>query len=272
MKLTSSLAAAALLASSADALFGGKPPPQPKTDLVKGFAWKDPFKSPAIAGFDAACEAEAAFPALEYSLHNLMQRPPKGLWPWNQGLKAFFAGREYPGSWAGWDKHLHDRSILLMEYADVPLLVRQWIEASDAEGEGEGEGEDKAPSGQGLYAVFEKPADDDDQLTETVKFPKEEDADRAKDANRVAIFAPGAIYPLLPLWVAGSSSCKDDLLDLAKYEAVPRDGAVVGWPVNKEPKGDDNKMEFVVTAKVLKAKQAAESQAGSTETTTRDEL
>lgn len=261
MKVTSASLTVALLASSANALFGGKPPPKPKTELVKGFEWKDPFKTEAIASFDTACEAEAAFPAMQYSLHNLMQRHPKGLWAWSKGLKAFFAGREYPGSWAGWDRHLHDRSILLMEYKDVPLEVRQWIEAHDQE-----EG-----SGQGLYAVFDKPTDDDDQLTEPVKFG--EDVDRSLDEKRVAIFAPGAIYPVLPLWVAGSSSCKDTLLDLSKYAAEPRDGSVVGWPQNKEA-DDDKKMEFVVKARALKAKESAapaDSEAAS-ETTTRDEL
>jgi hypothetical protein len=198
MKVTSASLTVALLASSANALFGGKPPPKPETELVKGFNWKDPFKSEAISGFDATCEASATFPALEYSLHNLMQRSPKGLFSWAKGLKTFFSGREYPGAWAGWDRHLHDRSILLMEYKDVPIEVREWIEKQDRED----------GSGKGLYAVFEKPKDEDEEITETVKFPKAEEVDRSKDEERVAIFAPGAIYPVLPLWAAGSSSCK----------------------------------------------------------------
>ncbi|KAI9167287.1 Cruciform DNA-recognizing protein 1 [Paramyrothecium foliicola] len=248
MKVTSAPLAIALLAGSANALFGKKPPPKPETDLVKGFSWKNPFTTDAISAFEPTCEASGTFPAFEYSLHNLMERQPKGLYSWAKGLKSFFSGREYPGSWAGWDRHLHDRSILLMEYKDIPVEVREWIEDQDrSDGEG-----------KGLFAIFDKPKDEDEQLTATVTFPKADEVDRTQDEQKVAIFAPGALYPVLPLWVAGSSSCKDKLLDLTKYSAEPEDGGVVAWPLNEQ--ADENlKTKFVVKVKTLKAKEAASS-------------
>jgi hypothetical protein len=264
MKVTSASLAVALLASSANALFGGKPPPKPQTELVKGFSWKDPFQSEAISAFDATCESSGTFVAHEYRLQNLLERSPKGLWSWSKGLKAFFKNREYPGSWAGWDRHLGDRSIIMMEYKDMPLEVREWIEEQDREN----------GDGKGLFAVFEKPKDADDQLTATVEFPKADEVDRAQDGQKVALFAPGALYPVLPLWVAGGSSCKDNLLDLSKYSPEPEDGRVVGWPENKKP-DDDKKMEFVIKVKALKANSKAassEAAAPSSETEVRDEL
>lgn len=51
----------------------------------------------------------------------------QGLHAWIEGLKGCFLGWEYHSGWVGWDKHLHDWSIVYMEYSDVPLKVREWI-------------------------------------------------------------------------------------------------------------------------------------------------
>lgn len=200
MKLTSAYLAVPLLASTTHAIFGGKAPAKPQPNLVDGFVWADPFETDAISSFDVTCETEKRFEALEYTLHDLMEPPPKGLFTWASGLKTFFAGREYPGGWSGYDRHLHDRAILRMDYDKVPLELRKWIEEEDRTG----------GKGKGLFAVFEKPKLEGDTFDAVVKFPAASEVDRAQDQEKVAIFAPGAIYHVLPLWAAEESRCKGE--------------------------------------------------------------
>lgn len=197
MRTDAAAAMLAFLATTAHA-FGAKPSPKPTK--IETFKWKYPFETEAMANYNAACEASDKFGAHEYTLHQLMDPAPQGLGPWAEGLKAFFTGREYPGGWGGWDRHLHDRSLLKMEYNDMPLKVREWIE----------EQERTEGAGKGLFGVFEKPKGDDDTIDETVTFS--ETVDRAADSERVAIFAPGAIYEILPLWVAEGSNCEGELI------------------------------------------------------------
>ena len=182
----------------------GPPLPQPdggapQTTLAKDFVWRNPFKSANISSFSPTCEVSQSFPANEYTLHSLTEPQPRGLKPWSDGLKTFFKNREYPGSWAGLDRHKNARRILSMNYDEIPVLVREWIEAEERTG----------GAGKGLFAVFAKPMDDDDTVSEIVEPPvSAAEADRSGDRRKVAIFAPGAIYGILPLWVAEESKCK----------------------------------------------------------------
>jgi hypothetical protein len=69
-------------------------------------------------------------------------------------------------------------------------------------------------------------------------------------------FAPGAIYPILPLWVddadEGGLECEDAFDDLENYANEPRDGAVVGKVTHSEAgKGE---VDFTVEALVVKKK------------------
>ncbi|KAM5352179.1 hypothetical protein ACJ41O_004902 [Fusarium nematophilum] len=187
--------ASAILAGISQAFQMRQPPP---IDLVDGFNWKNPFSSEAISAFQPACEAKASFNALEYTLHELMEPPPAGLKPWAKGLKEAFSGREYPGGWSGLDPHLHGRSLLLMDYDKLPLVVRQWIEEEERTN-----GEGKA-----LFAILDKPQGEEDEMEKVVEFPAADKIDRSEDQQRVAIFAPGAIYRILPLWAAETSECK----------------------------------------------------------------
>lgn len=62
------------------------------------------------------------------------------------------------------------------------------------------------------------------------------------------------------------------LADLANYQAVPRDGAVVAWPVShSRPDVDNNRrdIEFTVKARVLKLNEGATE--GEVETKTETE-
>ena len=200
MKLSSVTFAAALLAGSSEAFFGSSPP-KPKVNLVDGFIWRYPWDQPVMSGFESTCEATSIFPALEYTLEELTAPAPKGLRPWVAGLKKFFSGREYPGGWGGFDYHLNDRSILLMDYAKVPIALREWIEQQEREN---GEG-------KGLFAVFEKPTHSEEEVDDIVQFSKASVGDRSKDKRRVVIFAPAAIHHVLPLWVAADSKCRGKL-------------------------------------------------------------
>ncbi|WDK20862.1 hypothetical protein CGRA01v4_12151 [Colletotrichum graminicola] len=277
------LAAALLLTAATTAIAAaGKPPvPQAKTTMADNFPWRDPFAATAdgSSAYAAVCEASATFPAAQYTLHDLFDKPPTGLFNYADGLKAFFSGREYPGGWAGLDRHMYDRNVLLMEYADVPPRARAWIEAQER----------RDGDGKGLFAVFDKPASAEDKVMERVVVPPEGegDVDRALDGARVAIFAPGALYHVLPLFVADGSECEgererpaqmmmrgswkpflkklivfrdviDALTDLGNYKAVPEDGAVVAWPVShSRPDVDNHKrdIKFTVKAQVLKRKE-----------------
>lgn len=163
----------------------------------------------------------------------------------------------------------------MMEYSEVPIPVREWIEDQERN---EGQG-------KGLFAVYEKPSDADDKILNVVKFPSKGMAPalRPLDQKKVVLFAPGAVYDILPLWVAEGSKCKgvagppspqrpsalgvysiltisflaDTLLDMAKYSPKLSDGGVVAWPVKytrANRKRDERAIEFTIQAQVLGAK------------------
>lgn len=203
------LAAAFVLLLSAPAAraigsFGKPPSAPPQVTTATNFTWADPFADDGVAkaGLDAVCTATSTFPAMLYLLHDLYDRPPLGLWTWGDALKAFFRGREYPGGWEGQDRHLHDRELVLMEMRDVPEKVRQWIEDQD----------DNDGEGKGLFAVYDRP-DDENVQVEGLAAKVPEGLKRHEKAileNRVVIFAPGALYRILPLWVGKGSPCEGE--------------------------------------------------------------
>lgn len=197
MKTTSAgfVLTSTVLAGLAHAIGMAPPPP---VELVQGFDWRDPFALDAMASFRPTCEARSQFEALEYTLKDLMEPPPKGLKPWSKGLKAVFADKEYPGGWLGLDPHLDGRSLLLMNYDQIPLMVRRWIEQQERT-----DGKGKA-----LFAVLEKPKTDEDEIEQVVQFPEADKIDRDNDKDKVVIFAPGALYGILPLWTAETSKCE----------------------------------------------------------------
>lgn len=202
---TPSLLSIALLLSPV--LGGGVPGPDenipPKIEPTKldNFTWTDPFSSPKLANFDAACESQATFKAFEYQLHDLQMPEPQGLQPYGEALKTFFGGRPYPGGWDGIDAHRYERNLLKMEYADVPVKVREWIE----------EEERSEGPGKGLFAVYQKPAEGE-TVKKTAKLPEADKADKLRplDEKKAVIFAPGAVYDTLPLWVAEGSKCEGE--------------------------------------------------------------
>ncbi|CRK48101.1 hypothetical protein BN1723_001358 [Verticillium longisporum] len=128
-------------------------------------------------------------------------------------------------------------------YKILPLFVAESSDCAD----------------HGLFALFQKPKDKHQKVDDQVVVP-EAGLDRADDASRVVLFAPGALYKILPLFVAGSSDCADALEDLSKYSPDAVDGGVVAWPIShsrpnlREKKRD---IEIVIKAQVLKANEPA---------------
>lgn len=231
-------------------------PVPPKVDPTKldSFTWRDPFSSPKIHQFDPACEASRTFPAFEYQLHDLSDPEPKGLLPFRERLLAIFGQRNYPGGWDGMDAHGYERNLLKMEYKDVPVQVREWIATQ----------EESAGPGKGLFAVLDKTKKNDEEGEEST----------LNDEDKIVLFAPGAIYETLPLWLAQDSGCEGKtelfemlsldttinlalagtLTDLSKYSPKFVDGGVVGWPIEytypSRSKGERN-MSFTLKAQVL---------------------
>ncbi|KAK1832020.1 hypothetical protein QBC39DRAFT_349986 [Podospora conica] len=167
---------------------------------MENWKWTNPFAADDFsARFDASCTSKKTFPAREFLLDDLSVPPPVGLAPYMDALKKLFADRPYPGSWDGIDPHGYDRNLLQMKYVDVPVAVREWIEEQDrSKGEG-----------QGFFAVYRVP-EVGTKAADTVavgdpSLSAEERA--ADDETKTVIFAPGAVYQNLPLWVAEGSDC-----------------------------------------------------------------
>ncbi len=160
-------------------------------EVVADFKWKNPFglDGSTPAGFEAACEATGTFYAREHTLRDHMTAPPKGFMPWADALKPLFGGRPFPGSWDGQDAHGTMRTILVMEYSEVPDEVKDWIEQEP----------------HSLFGVYDKP----DEEGATVSVPAKPRATKEdKGDGQVMVFAAGALYEILPLWVAKGSQCE----------------------------------------------------------------
>ncbi|KAK8109535.1 hypothetical protein PG999_007672 [Apiospora kogelbergensis] len=208
------------------------------TTATKDFRWKDPFSAASLADgasgllLKPACRATRSFKAQQFLLDDLKESPPLGLGPYADRLKTFFQGREYPGSWDGLDPHGYDRNVVLMEWDDVPAP-----EMTEEEKKERKKKEDI--SGKGLFAVYRKA--------------------RAPKDHKVIIFAPGAIYETLPLWVAEDSDCQKSLLDLSKYTPEVADGAVVGWVTehtSPDRAKNEREMQFTIRVESLKLPEA----------------
>ncbi|KAK3291568.1 uncharacterized protein B0H64DRAFT_366921 [Chaetomium fimeti] len=244
------LLAAAWLAATTTAI-GPATPDQPprlrgKPERMANWPWPNPFKSAELAKFTPACDVLRTFRAQEFMLDDLAAKAPKGLLEYRDALKDVFAAREYPGSWDGIDPHGYDRDLLTMDYNDVPLRVREWIEDQER----------TDGPGKGLFAVYQRPLPGT-RVLHTIKVPKETPVTeewRARDEIRVALFAPGALYEVLPLWVVEGSKCEGPLLDLSKYSSKLVDGGVIAYPIHHSfPKRAQGKreIEFQIQAQVL---------------------
>ncbi|TDZ28839.1 Phenylacetaldoxime dehydratase [Colletotrichum spinosum] len=240
MKFLGSAASAAItLASISTAL---------ASPVAEDFTWSDPFGPDGTpSGFAATCEASATFRATQHILNEIHEPLPVGLEPWFDAIKSFFGGRPFPGGWGGEDAHGVNREVIKMEYVDLPSAVKTWIQ----------EQKGKDGDSQWLFGVYEKPKSGG-KVSGTARAgptsgPGGNSAGPAED-DLVVLFAPGAIYEILPLWVAEKSDCGDEMLDLTRYGAAPTDDGVVAWVVERTtPDGQTQSRDvtFKVKAQVL---------------------
>lgn len=77
----------------------------------------------------------------------------------------------------------------------------------------------------------------------------------------LVFFAPGAIYPILPLWVDDAEDapeCEGIFDDLENYSNEPKEGAVIG-KVSHTNTGD-KQVKFTVEALQVKARSSAKDE------------
>jgi hypothetical protein len=183
--------------------------------VVDSFVWQNVFeKQETLAGFEATCEATATFPASQHLLADLNKPAPRGLVSWANAIKFFFGGLPFPGSWEGVDNEDVKRDIIMMEYTDVPSSIKTWIAEQQ---------KDKENPNRFLFATYRKPTSDEDKINKLVG-----QDENLPDEDKVLMFAAGAIYNVLPIWVADESSCKGDH---AKHRK-PLDADLTNWIVN----------------------------------------
>lgn len=177
------------------------PPAQDPTPV--GALWTSRWDATTLAPFQQSCHTKNTYHAAIYKLASLYP----DLEEFAPQLKVFYSNQLYPGSWEGIDLHGGERELLMMDLADLPWKVREWI---------------KKESTQRHYSVHDD----------------------------VVFFAPGAIYPILPLWVESEDAgCAGAFEGLENYSNEPEDGKVVGKVAYSEKgKGEVN---FSVEALVV---------------------
>lgn len=114
--------------------------------------------------------------------------------------------------------------------------------------------------------------------------PKVSEMQQQKRDEKVMIFAPGALYEILPLWVARQSSCEGETFhflrtskfvpssskqnlpltkasptavafeDLSRYHPLPTDAGVAAWPIDRTHPDRENRrsaITFTIKAQFL---------------------
>jgi hypothetical protein len=133
----------------------------PADPTPAGALWTATWNATTLSPYTQSCRTTTTHRATLYKLSQLYP----DLESYAPQLKVFYNKQLYPGSWSGIDKHGNDRELLMMELASLPPKVREGIGKE---------------STQRHYSVH----DGEDVEGEGVVF-----------------FAPGAVYPILPLWV-----------------------------------------------------------------------
>lgn len=176
--------------------------------IVESFRWARPFPDDGTPpmGFVVRCEVKASLQAKQYKFREISSE----LAPWAGALRDFYTERPYAGHWDGVNEGGDNRDLIMMEWKDVPKLVREWIEEQHRLG--------RDKDNRWSFAIFQKPKKKDDIVTETLRAiptaaPGEDpasvrEAAKVKDKDKVVFFVAGAIYEILPLWVAKGSKCE----------------------------------------------------------------
>jgi len=180
-------------------------------DVVKIHKGWGPFEGVDAVphGFLSLCENTKSFKAKQFKKSDIHKNPPQGLRPWADAIDRFIESHEYPGHWKGDDEQGSQRDYIVMEYADVPKAVKDWLATHHDRGFGDHR--------KWFFAVFQKPKGGEN-ITETLKpgpVPTSapagtQDDSSIPDKEKILFFAAGAIYEMLPLWVAQGSKCEGE--------------------------------------------------------------
>ncbi|KAL5877054.1 hypothetical protein ACKVWC_006208 [Pyricularia oryzae] len=174
-------------------------------------------------GFHVYCEATKTFAARQLTAADLHKPPPDGLEPWAAALDVALHQRVYPGGWDGEELIGDGMQVLVMEYSDVPPTVRRFVEQ---------EGVDAHTAKRWQFGVYDKPGRAGKQRRVAFGEGSSYVEDRpTAPQDKVMIFAPGALYDILPLWVADDSACKKQFQDLDKYVKHAEHNRVIAWPM-----------------------------------------
>lgn len=136
----------------------------------------------------------------------------------------------------------------------VKAQATQAAEKSQAE-EGKKAEESKVEEGEKTEEEKKKEAEAEEKRVAEARKQQHEEEDRLEhipDRHKVFIFAAGAIYEQLPLWVAKGSKCEGQLSDLKQYVKHAQDNKVIAFPVeHTKPEGNKRDMHFIIRAMVV---------------------
>ncbi|CAK7203978.1 hypothetical protein SEUCBS139899_006728 [Sporothrix eucalyptigena] len=217
--------------------------------IVDHWNWHRPFPDhgePPM-GFETKCNVVKKFHARNYRLGDLRNGEDHPLYPFSDAIQRHIAGRTYPGSWDGVDHGGMQRDLLMMDWRELPVYVRQWIEREEMKRP------DRDDGRQWRFMVFQKkPKKSGATATAPLKAIPTEGADvstwtlpEVSDRDKVVFFAPGQLYPILPLFNAkGGGKCEDSFSDLSRYVPAAKDDSVVAWPFeHSKPDREHGKAE-----------------------------
>lgn len=179
-------------------------------------------------GFHVYCEATKTFAARQLTAADLHKPPPDGLEPWAAALDVALHQRVYPGGWDGEELIGDGMQVLVMEYSDVPPTVRRFVEQ---------EGVDAHTAKRWQFGVYDKPGRAGKQRRVAFGEGSSYVEDRpTAPQDKVMIFAPGALYDILPLWVADDSACKSMLRPHCHIRAKSTSTGRAGQPLETNGK------------------------------------
>ncbi|KAK3374571.1 hypothetical protein B0H63DRAFT_400402 [Podospora didyma] len=224
--------------------------------VVESFKWSRPFPDDGTdpGGFHVNCRAEGTFHAKMYKLSDLLEEPPSGLHPWQEGIDHVLRQRHYVGTFDGVDHKGQDREIVMMEWTEVPAPVRHWIEEQQLD-------ESEANENKWLYGVFKKPTTEGERIYQTFKpqptaapegGAEPEKAEVVADKDKIVVFPAGAIYEIAPLWVAKGSKCERELHNLTKYRPQAIDHSILAWVTDHtKPKRELGKRDITFKVEAM---------------------
>ncbi|KAL5424713.1 hypothetical protein PMIN05_012145 [Paraphaeosphaeria minitans] len=216
------LAATALAASDSSS-----PSPPASEESLKpadptpaGEIWAAKWTDADLAPYTKHCASSSKFKAQIYTLKEMYPT----LKEWAPQLKVFYNKQLYPGSWEGKDAHGEGRELLKMAYEELPFAVREWCVSPHY-----------PYSSLPTYPCVSFGRHNADYVDRLNKNPKQRHFSVQDD---IVFFAPGAIYPILPLFVEEPESdkvsdCEGLYEDLENYSTEPKEGVVLGKVAHK---------------------------------------